>query len=788
MLRRALPLLLLAIAHPLLAQKIIEGTVRDAETRQPLAYTNIQVEGSYQGTITNREGHFTLTLKQVPATLVIRYIGYETQRVPVTSETPLPLGIVLTPTPVRAPKIVVTADDPAVGILAQVIRHKQEWRAGLKTFEAEAYTRAKLENDTAIVSLSESTSRIFWDHEKGSRELVRSRRESSNITSDDNFAFAAMIPNLYDDDIEIMGFRMVGPTHPDALKHYHVKMAGERRLGDKTVIDIDIRPKNELQPTFVGRISVLYEDAALIDVDVKPNRAMLFPMPIRDLNVHFRQQFSNFGGDFWLPVDARIEGDIAIGMTGLSFPTIRYNQVSRLSDYRINGPLPDSLYQERRTVHVDSTTIQSDTLLAAAADRIPMTERETEAYATLDSTMTLAKAFKPTGPLARFVNVETDNDGGGGGEARASMGIASGLGPAFLYNRVDGLRLGGGWERRFFGRWTLKGHGGYSLGLKRWSGGAGSELRVNRWLTAKAEWMEESRPWIDSWNLPVAINSAVNLLGGRDRFDWLWEKGWNAELEFRLRRLSARISLLAADHEHSALDKTSEWGLFNRDRVQRENPAPEATTLRTLGAKLVIGDDFVPWGTVGNNRLELRVEHSDPDLWDSGGDYTRYEACWEGRLPTWLRRRFLPMALDFRVTAGTHSGTLPAERLFAMDGRIGAFTPFGVFKTLPGHRVMGDQYVGVFWEHHFRTVPFELLGLRGLAQKGVGVLLTGASGRTWLDADHLPTLPQRFTYWDGWQHEIGLSVTGILDLFRVDVSHRLGGKGLYAGVSVARLF
>ena len=788
MLKRTLPILFLLLSHTLFAQRTIQGTVKNAETGLALGYTNIQVADTYQGTITNRDGHFMLRLKSLPATLVVRYIGYENENVEITANSPEQISIHLMPTPVQAPTIVVTSDDPAVGIMAQVIKNKQQWRSALKSYKASAYTRAALENDTSIVSISESTSDLFWHHEKGSRELVRSKRETSNIGSDDNFAFAGVLPNLYDDDIEIMGFSMIGPTHPDALKHYHVKMTGERRLGDKTVIDIDIRPKNKLQPTFVGRVSVLYEDAAMIDVDVKPNQAMLFPTPIKEMNVHFKQQYADFGGNFWLPVDVRIDGDIAIGMTGLSFPKIKYNQVSRLSDYAVNIPLPDSLYAGRKAFRVDSLASKQDTLLAAAADRIPLTARESEAYATLDSTMTLAKAFRPRGALARFVDVDAENDGGNGGQASATFGIASGLGPTLLYNRVDGFRGGAGWDRRFFKRWRVRGHAAYSFGLKRGSGGAGTDLRLSRWLTMKADWKNESAVWTPSWNTPLAINSADFLIRGQDHFNWLWRRGWNTELAFRIRKLRSRVSLIAADWQHEAMEKSTDWSIFHRDDVKRDNPAPETARLRTVTAKLTVGGDFVPWGTVGNNRFELSVERSDPAFWHSDANYTRFEAFWEGRIPTLLRRRFLPMALDFRITAGTHTGTLPAERLFTMDGRMGGFTPFGTFRTLRNGRVMGDQYLGVFWEHHFRTVPFELLGLRSLAQRGLGILLHGASGRTWLNSDRRAQMPQNFVYWDQWQHELGLSVTGLFDFLRIDVTQRLGGGGLYAGFSVARLF
>ncbi len=43
---------------------------------------------------------------------------------------------------------------------------------------------------------------------------------------------------------------------------------------------------------------------------------------------------------------------------------------------------------------------------------MPFSDLEKNAYATLDSTMTLEKAYRPTGPLARFVKVEVEGGEG----------------------------------------------------------------------------------------------------------------------------------------------------------------------------------------------------------------------------------------------------------------------------------------------------------------------------------------------------------------------------------------
>jgi hypothetical protein len=45
-----------------------------------------------------------------------------------------------------------------------------------------------------------------------------STTQTSNIAEGQNFAGVSYLPNFYDDDIMIAGYRMVGITHPDALR------------------------------------------------------------------------------------------------------------------------------------------------------------------------------------------------------------------------------------------------------------------------------------------------------------------------------------------------------------------------------------------------------------------------------------------------------------------------------------------------------------------------------------------------------------------------------------------
>lgn len=62
----------------------LTGTVLD-ETGEPIIGANILVKGTTNGTTTDLDGHFSLDIDRIPATLIISYIGYAKQEIKATA-------------------------------------------------------------------------------------------------------------------------------------------------------------------------------------------------------------------------------------------------------------------------------------------------------------------------------------------------------------------------------------------------------------------------------------------------------------------------------------------------------------------------------------------------------------------------------------------------------------------------------------------------------------------------------------------------------------------------------
>lgn len=95
------------------AQTDLRGTVRDAQTREPLAGATVTLQNLRLGTITENDGSFTLRgVPEGTQTLVVEFVGYKRFTLPFGSPRTQPLEVLLEEKSVRMADVVVTA--PAI--------------------------------------------------------------------------------------------------------------------------------------------------------------------------------------------------------------------------------------------------------------------------------------------------------------------------------------------------------------------------------------------------------------------------------------------------------------------------------------------------------------------------------------------------------------------------------------------------------------------------------------------------------------------------------------------------
>lgn len=783
----------LAFAVPAGAQSVVTGIVLAGDTSDPLGAATIQIDDTYVGTVANADGRFSLEVSEFPASITVRFVGYASETRTLTGPPSSELRFVLSPVPYQLSEIVVSSEDPAVGIMRRVIAKKQERRERLQTLTADAYNRFTVENDTGIVSIAEGLSEFLWDRERGGREVVTATRKTDNLDFTDFLPAAMFITNLYDDDIDVMGHNLMGITHPKAISMYNFRLVSTTQQEGRDVYTIRVDTWSKLSTGFEGTITVADQDDTLLSVDLQPNDTFLFPPPFQNVTAVFSQQYLPFADDQWLPADFRSRMSIDVGIPGvLDFPVITINQFSRLSDYEVNVALPDSVFEEKGMVRVDSVQVAQDELLDQPGRSVPLTEVETVAYASIDSTDTIEEAFAPGGVLGRAARLNMDDGDGDEAGSRGGGAISKlNLSPDLGYNRVEGLspalsaRIGR--DIQLYGRF------GRAFGLEENAYGYGARVRRDGYRL-EVGWDKRVRTTYASWTRSRVENSLAFVLGAQDYFDYYRSERLHGKVTVPDRGAWPEVTVGVTREDASGAPQTSDWQLL-KDEPVLSNPALPSTRVGAFEIGLEWGEKPDPFGIVGLNWARFDVEIAQSGFLGSDHNFLRGRMLGTWSVNTFYRRRFVPPALQVHLNVGVSRGELPYHRLWTVDGSNRASKP-GSLRTLFGRPLTGDKTAFIGWEHNFRTVPFERLGLRGLVRRNLGIILYGGHGRSWLREENRPGSALAGlapTGWplqvpDNWHHEVGASLNGLFGMLRLDLTRRLDSPEWALGFGVAKLF
>jgi hypothetical protein len=752
----------------------VHGIVSDAASGDPLPGANIRILGTARGTITNSAGEFFLPVDSLPGTVVVSYLAYESDTFRVSLPGVQQQNVRLIPSPIRIPEVVILAEDPAIEIIRQAIAHKHEWMDRLQAYRFTAFTRQVIMRDTGIAGISESYSDGYQITGDTLREVIRQRRQTNNVSSEENMASVRRIINFNEDEIRLFSvnvnqnsadFRFVGPTAVNALDNYDYKLLRTTRANGVDIYHIRMKPKSRLKPLFDGEIAIAGKTFAVVGLDVKPNEVFTLPF-LKDIDLHYKQDFALYDSLYWMPADVRISGGFTVSVVGISLPHIGMTVTSSIYDYQINPVIPDSVYAKPRLA-VDSSAMRYDSAYWAGNQILPLTKEESQAYATLDSTQTLEKQFEPKGPLAAM----------SGDKAEGVLDIL-----AVRFNRVEGLFLGGGKEFK-----TLSSHLGIEVG-----GGYGISDRIfeyrfgGRFYSAPkhglaiggAVYRKLANIPDAGYYGPLAI-SLTSLFDRNDYRDYYMARGWEATGTWEPFR-RAELTLGYTDEQEMSMSRQTDFSLTAGASGYRPNPSINDGNLHAISAGLRIGDKEVPFGFVSRKALEFTVERSSPSFTGGDFDFTRYDGLLAWYFPTFGREFLFPPTLRFQLTGGIGAGNLPAQRPFTLESRASGYAPFGVLRAADVREFSGDRYVMINIEHNFRSIPFLFLNIPFLYRNSIELVTHASFAQTWSGTQ---------TTSGGWYSEAGIGISRIFDLLRADVTWRFHEpRGVVFSLSMASLF
>ncbi len=380
---------LLAACLQLDAQQLT-GTVVDAETGDPLPYASVIYKGHNLAVISSIDGVFTIDRRN-GWKLSFSSVGYQTQDVPITSQTVSQLNIRLKPDRQQLAEVTVKAkkgrysrkNNPAVELMEKVIAAKKETdlanhdyyrynKYEKLTLAANDLTPERLEkkpysstpwlldqvelckyNNKLIlpISIDETVSEQVYRKNPQSRKTFITGQQTSGIN--DLFQTGDILNvvmkdvftdvNLYDDQIRILQYPFTSPIGKDAISFYRFYIQDTLKIERDSCIHLHFLPNNQMDFGFRGDIYILKDSSYHVrrcELTLPKQTSVNFVE-----NLRIEQEFEQLDNGEWVLTRDDMITELSIAQFIQKAIVIR---TTRLTDYSF-AELPKRLFRGKRT-------------------------------------------------------------------------------------------------------------------------------------------------------------------------------------------------------------------------------------------------------------------------------------------------------------------------------------------------------------------------------------------------------------------------------------------------------
>lgn len=819
---RALFVIFLVVAQFSMAQTKVGGIVTD-EAGEPVPFANILLKNSTQGTITNDNGRFYIESDDSYNTLVVSFIGYETQEIALVSKVTLDIKVVLPEASEQLNEVVLYSgktskkNNPAIDILKKIWAKKRS--NGTRMFKQYGYDKyEKIEFDLNTIDSALIKSKVFKGLEfifqdldtsritgktylpiflnetfskvYGDNELATEKEEvlgSKNSGFNNNQAIIAFIEDLYSDyDIynnylKFFDKSFTSPLSKTGVDTYNYVLRDSAFIGDKWCYNIVYYPRRKNELTFKGDFWVNDTTYAVKNINLAVTKSANINW-VKE--IYIEQEFDVVNDSVFLLTRDYMLSDFSFNKKENS-RGVYGKRTTVYNDYKFNEVRPKEFYKTKsdpfnvKVLNREDEFWEMNRLESLNSD-------EKGIYKLLDTLKTVPK-FKTYYNFVSILGsgfVEID---------KWNIDVGS-VYSVFGYNEAEGIRgrLG---ARTYFGQndpWRLEGYIAYGFGDDKFKYGISG-----KWLIDKeTRFIISGGTRRDIEQLGISLSatndvlgrsvasSSVFTVGSNDRLTNINLSTFNLEMEpWRNLRINIGGSLRSLS---SALPDA-----FSLDYIDASSPTGVSsevtqfdlnTTLIYTPGKRTIGNG-VERRSINEDYSTLVLSYTNglKQFFDSDFDYEKiqfsYTQPWQiggyGRLLS-------------TVETGKTFGEVPLALLSPVPGNQTLFSMYNTFSNLDFYEFVTDTYAAVHLEHNFNgrllsRIPVigkwnlrEIVGLRGvwgdISEKNMQ--LSAPTGMQLL-------APNDKVYW-----EYAVGVGNIFKFLRIDFNFR----GNYLDLPNARPF
>jgi hypothetical protein len=791
------------------AQSKVGGIVKD-ESGAVVAFANVLFKNSTEGTITNDDGRFYLESDTTYDTLLVSFVGFKTEEIPLPSKVNYNLDIRLFEGEQLDEVVVYVGkqskkDNPAIDILRKIWQKKRF--NGIHKFKQYQYDKyEKLEFDlntidSALINsrmfkglefmfadldtsritgktylplfLNETFTRIYGDNQQGEERQDVMGNKNSGFSN--NQAIIAFVKDLYTDyDIynnylKFFDKSFTSPLSRTGIDTYNYVLSDSAYIDNKWCYNIVYYPRRKNELTFKGDFWVNDTTWAIKKINLEVTKSANINW-VKE--IYIEQDFEVLSDSVFLLKRDYMLSDFSLRKKESSRGV--YGKRTTVYDrYVFDNPQPAGFYINEADPY-DPRVFNRDSTFWSENRLEELNKDEKGIYTLLDTLKTVPK-FRTYYDIVSILGsgyVEIDKWNLDIGDIYSTFG----------YNDAEGIRLRGG-ARTYFGQndpWRLEGYLAYGFSDHKVKHGFSAKWLLDREMRLIVS--GGHRRDVEQLGLSLTAtndvlgrsvaSSSVLTVGSNDRLTNLNLSTLNLEMEplgnLRIRFGSSFRTL------GSALPEA-----FSLDYIDPEAPGGIASEIRQfeLNTTLIYTPGRVTIG-YGVERRDINENYSTllfnytkglRGFLESDFNFEKvqfsYTQPWQvggvGRLYTTLE-------------AGKTFGEVPLGLLNVVPGNQTLFSIYTTFPNLDFYEFVTDTYVAGHIEQNFNgrlfsRIPFmrswdlrEIVGIRAvwgdLSDENIAL-----SSPT-----NIPLIaPNERIYW-----EYSFGIGNIFRIFRIDFNFR----------------
>ncbi len=635
----------------------------------------------------------------------------------------------------------------------------------------------------------------YWEKQDSVRMDIYAMRvvnigNDSSLTDSLSRQFSLPNPFLFDYNIlsKNVGKDIKLPYYPfseGAEKYYDYRLIGTLKSGMMDVISIEVTPKFIDVPAVEGSFMLDKRDSWIVASDFKYNDAAKVTAELKKTEGGFsaglrissgeehniRVKKSLYYSSFWLP--ELMEEDFFIYIWGLK---VKVYRIIEFDSYVINIPKFETVKPSKKIEYSIDHQLQDSILTRPEYPGRLSKDEEEEILAKVEDTILSEKLFDDLGDLTKIAEKSAKESIKKKGRTFFKYGQ---LALDFSqYNRIEGIHIqykykfanpliknfatsietGYGFKDKKF-KWEI-------IFLKLF--GKRRKFFIDSKIFDKLGFEEDTNLISDN------KNSFTSLFLKTDYRDFYRKKGFSLGLGYKfLNNLGADLSFIS--QEENNVEKNTDFSIFRRKRPFRANP--EIINGRYNGLQLSL-----KYNTYRIN-AESYITYTDKKFLKSDFSYStyRFRFGWQYRL-SYFSRFF------FNLNGGFSSGEVAPQRWFDFGGKV--FANYrGRLRGIDYKYFTGDKMLSSVLEYQVNGRVLEQIGIENKLINAIKFIFWNGYG--WSSLSHKSrqlainlNLPTATT--DGLYYEIGLGISDILNIFRLDFIHNNIDNKITVGFNILR--